>query len=97
MSDRILYDSVNKITGKMLAQFVDSAKDTLALGRRIKGVLDAAQFGAPADWAAVASELGLPSTQAGADAAQAAATIVANAMSQIDSAQINELARLDQG
>jgi hypothetical protein len=97
MSTRILYDSSNKVAGKMLAKFVDSLKEALAEGRRVKAVLDAAQSGAPADWAAVAAELGLPATQAGADAAQAAWTIASNAMTAIDVAAVVELARLDQG
>jgi hypothetical protein len=67
------------------------------MGRRIKAVLDKAQTGNPADWPAVAVELGLPATQAGADAAQAAWTMLGNAMAQIDSAAVLELSRMDQG
>lgn len=95
MSTRILYDSANKTTGRMLARFVDSMKDALAEGRRIKAVLDSAS--SAADWPAVAAELGLPATQAGADAAQAAWTIVSTAMGAIDVPAVAELARLDQG
>lgn len=95
MSNRVLV-SAGTNPGKMLLQFIARQNEAIAMGRRIKAALDKAQTGVPADWAAVAAELGL----VGADAAlkaQDAYTILSNAMTQIDSAQVLELSRMDQG
>lgn len=95
MSNRILVNT-NLNCGKMLTQYVAAQIDALNKGRRIKKILDAAQYGAPADWQSVANELGLAGVNALADA-QNACTILANAMVQIEVAAIGELERLDQG
>ncbi len=94
MSNRILVD-LNKNCGKLLTQYVSAQVDALEKGRRIKKILDAAQYGAPADWQSVANELGLVGVNALADA-QNTWTILSNAMAQIEAAQIGELGRLDQ-
>lgn len=95
MSNRILVDtSLN--CGKMYADFVGLQLEALQKGRRIKKILDAAQYGAPADWDSVAKELGLVGVNA-KQQAQDAWTILSNAMAQIEVAQIGELERLDQG
>jgi hypothetical protein len=88
---RILYSQAGQ-TGKMLAQAVHKVVDGIADFERVKLLLDKAQTGG--DWAAVAAELGggINSTQA-----QAAWTIVANALAQLQHAAVGELANLDQG
>lgn len=95
MSNRILVNPAVK-AGNMLVNFISTQQVAIQQGRRIKAIIDSAQYGDPADWAAVASELGLTGQDA-ATQAQAVATILSNAMSQIDSAQVAELSRLDQG
>lgn len=93
MTTRIIYSQGGQ-TGKMLAQALNTTLEGLAELRRIKALLDKAQSGTPADWLAVATELGggLTATQA-----QEAWTIVANALTAIDVPAVAELARLDQG
>lgn len=88
---RINYSQAGQ-TGKMLAQAVAAQMEALAVLRRIKLILDKAQWGN--DWAAVAAELGggITATQA-----QNAVTIVANALTAVDVAAVGELANLDQG
>lgn len=96
MSARIILGASNTNASKLLLQFVSSQEEALQQGRRIKAILDKAQYGAPADWQAVATELGL--TGAGAlQQAQDAWTIVATALTAIDVGAVAELARLDQG
>lgn len=97
MSNRIAYTQAGN-TGKALAQAVNDTLVALANVRRIKALLDRAQYGAPATWADVAAELGLPATQAGEDQAQAAWSIIGAALERLDHDAIRvELARLDQG
>lgn len=95
MTNRVLV-SAGTNPGKMMLQFVARQNEALAMGRRVKAVLDKAQTGVPADWAAVAAELGLTGVDA-ALKAQDAYTMLSNAMAQIDSAPVLELARMDQG
>jgi hypothetical protein len=82
--------------GKMLLQFVARQQEALAMGRRVKAILDKAQWGTPTDWLAVAEELGITGIDA-ATKAQEAWGIIGAAMAQIDHAAVLELARLDQG
>jgi hypothetical protein len=106
MSNRILYNQ-NTQLGKMTAQVVNELITSLADLRRVKSILDAAQFGNPADWNKVAVELGLidqnvggpsgPITYTAVQQAQDLTTILANVLAQIDVAQLVELKRLDQG
>lgn len=83
-------------SGRMLLNFVINQMAALGQGRRILAILNSAQFGNPADWAAVATELGLVGPTREADA-QAAWAIVSNVMSIIDVATVAELSRMDQG
>lgn len=87
MSTRIAYGSTG--TGQQIADFVNEVQTALAKGRRLKAKLDSASSGS--DWAGVESEVGgmVPGT------GQALWSILSTAVSQIDSAQIAELARLD--
>lgn len=91
MTTRIAYNFQNG-PGMRVADFVNEVQTALYKGRRIKAQLDSMQSGA--DWTSVAAELGggISPTQA-----QNLWTIISNAMIQIDSGQIAELARLDQG
>lgn len=92
---RISYSQAGQ-TGKLLAQAVNAQVEALQGLRRVKSIMDRATWGD--DWAALAVELGLPSTQAGADAAQAAWTIVSTALGAVDVPAVStELERLDQG
>lgn len=93
-SNRIPYDP-NKQLSKQVAVAVDRLLDCNAEMRRVKKILDNATNGS--DWAALAAELGLPATQAGADAAQALWTIFSNATARVDDAAVTECSRLDQG
>jgi len=83
--------------GKMYLQFIARQSEALAMGRRVKAVLDKAQWGTTADWPAVAAELGIT----GADAAQKAQdlyTMLSNGLAKIDSAEVLEmLSCTDQG
>lgn len=93
MTTRVLYSQETQ-TGKTVAQTVNTVLEGLAAIRRLKALLDMAQSGSPADWAAVAAELGGGIT---AQQAQDLWTIVSNAKAAIDVAAVAELARLDQG
>ena len=93
MTSRVIVGT-NTPAGKMLLDFVSRQQEALQLGRRIKALLDDAQFGSPADWGSVATELGGGIT---AQNAQDAWTIVSNAMAAVDVPAVGELARLDQG
>ena len=90
MTTRILYNAQNG-PGFELADYVATIQAALAKGRRLKAKLDSMSSGT--DWAAVAAELGGGITVA---QAQALWTIVSTAQTQIDSAQVAELSRLDQ-
>lgn len=87
MSTRIAYGSAG--TGQQIANFVNDMQTVLAHGRRLKAKLDSASSGS--DWAGVESEVGGMTAGTG----QNLWTIISTAMTQIDSAQIAELARLD--
>lgn len=95
MTNRIKLDPIQN-TSKLYTAFVGTIMTALSEGRRVKKILDAAQYGAPADWPAVAAELGLVGPNANQQA-QDAATILGNAMAKIDDPAIGELSRLDQG
>lgn len=82
--------------GSEVARFVNKVMDVLADGRRLKGKLDAISYAS--DWSSLAQALGLPDPAVvSSTAAQDLWTIVSTAMSQIDSAQVAQLSRLDQG
>jgi hypothetical protein len=96
MSNRVLV-SAGTNPGRMYLQFIARQNEALAMGQRIKAVLDKAQHGDPADWAAVAAELGIVGVNA-AQIAQDAWTLLSTAMASIDSAPVRELlSRTDQG
>ena len=88
MSTRIAYNVSG--TGQQVSTFVNDVLSVLAKGRRLKAKLDSASAGS--DWAAVEAEVGGMSAGTG----QMLWTIIATAVAQLDSAQIAELARLDQ-
>lgn len=98
MSNRIQYDQAFN-TSKMLAQAVHKILEARDASLEVMGILNAAQFGNPADWAAVADELGLTDkpNYTAAQQAQDVTTILSNAVARIDHAAILELARLNQG
>lgn len=89
MTSRILIDRTKTESGEIL-RFLNTLEQALAQGRRIKARLNSMSFGS--DWHQITLELGLASDVA----AQDLWTILSNAMTQFDSAQIAELARLDQ-
>lgn len=103
MTIRIPYKQTEQ-TSKMLAQAINLAIGHHAELSRVKAILDDAQAANPADWAAVAVELGLTGPNASADA-QAAWTIVStyldalntNAPSSFMMDKFGALSRLDQG
>lgn len=88
MSTRIAYNAANG-TGQQIVDFVNEVQVALAKGRRLKARLDSASAGS--DWTGVEAEVG--GMQAGTG--QALWSVLSTAVSQIDSAQIAELARLD--
>lgn len=95
MTTRIIYSTEGQ-TGKMLAQAVNDVLEARAALERIKLLLDRAQTANPADWAAIAAELGGGITE---QQAQDTWTIVATALDghmNHDAVKV-ELARLDQG
>lgn len=92
MSNRILYGAQSSGPGRELAEYVNAIFVAVSKGRRLKAKLDAMSFSS--DWAAVAAEIGGGIT---AVQAQTLWTIFSTAQAQVDSAQIAELARLDQG
>lgn len=99
MSNRIKYDQAFN-TSKLLAQAVHKMLDARDSALEVQGILNAAQFGNPADWQSVADELGLTDKPGytALQQAQDAATILANAVARIDHDAIRlELARLNQG
>lgn len=106
MSNRVTYDQ-NTQLGKMVAQTVNEVITALYDLRRVKAITDSLQFGNPADWAQVASELNLQTRTVGGPSgsvsytavqqAQDLVTILANVLTQIDVAALAELKRLDQG
>lgn len=87
MSTRISYGNTG--TGQQVADFVNEVQTVLAKGRRLKAKLDSASSGS--DWTGVETEVG--GMQAGTG--QTLWTILSTAVSQIDSGQVAELARLD--
>jgi hypothetical protein len=91
--------SGNTNPGKMTLQFVARLQEALAMGRRVKAVLDMAQNGNPADWPAVAAELGLVDRAGYTAVAQAqdAYAVLSNAMDHVGHAAVLETSRLDQG
>lgn len=90
MSTRIAYNSQNG-PGKETAEFVSAVQLVLARGRRLKAKLDSMSSGS--DWTAVETEVGGMVAGTG----QTFWTLISTAMGSIDSAQVAELARLDQG
>lgn len=87
MSTRIAYSNTG--TGQQVADFVNQVETALAKGKRLMAKLNSASSGA--DWAAVEAEVGGMTPGTG----QTLWTILSTAMTQFDSAQIAELARLD--
>lgn len=95
MTSRIQVSPQTKV-GSLLIAFVTNLISARHHGRRVKAILDAASYGDPADWDAVAVELGITGPDA-ATKAQAVWSVVSTAMSEIDSSEVAELSRLDQG
>jgi hypothetical protein len=95
MSNRILVDG-SKAAGKAALEFIDALNEALAKGRRLRGQLDAMAWGSPADYAQVATELGLPAPSVNSQA-QDAWTILESAIAAVDCPAVAELKRLDQG
>lgn len=91
---RILYDTSTQL-GKQVAFAVNNLLKCEAEMSRVKKILDSAQYGD--DYPALAAELGLPATEAGADAAEALWAIFSNARDRVVHAAVDECARLDQG
>lgn len=87
MSTRVAYNGAG--TGNQIADFVNAVEVALAKGRRLKAKLDSASSGA--DWTSVEAEVGGMVAGTG----QTLWTIISTAMTQLDSAQIAELSRLD--
>lgn len=87
MTTRIVYAVTS--TGQQVADFVNEVQTVLAKGRRLKAKLDSASSGS--DWTSVESEVGGMVSGTG----QTLWTIISTAMTQLDSAQVAELARLD--
>lgn len=87
MSTRIAYNGTG--TGNQIAEFVSAVEVALAKGRRLKAKLDSASSGS--DWTSVEAEVGGMTAGTG----QTLWTILSTAMTQLDSPQIAELARLD--
>lgn len=87
MSTRIAYNVTG--TGQQVADFVNDVESVLSKGRRLMAKLNSASSGS--DWTAVEAKIGGMTAGTG----QTLWTILATAMTQIDSAQIAELARLD--
>lgn len=97
MSNRIIVNG-SLAAGSSVLQFIGSMNDALSKGRRLKAQLDS--MSSNSDWDQIATELGLPKpgdTSPANTLAQDAWTIISTALAQIDSAQVAELARLDQG
>lgn len=88
MTSRIAYNAQNGI-GLKVADFVNEVQAALAKGRRLKAQLDSMSYGS--DFTAVENEIG----QMTAGTGQSLWAIVSAAVTQIDSAQVTELARLD--
>ena len=96
MTIRIAYDQNTQLS-KMLAQAVNDILEARVSALRVQKILDMAQWGSPADWNAVAAELGLTGAAAATDA-QALYSIFSAATAQLDVDAIRiELGRLDQG
>lgn len=91
MSTRIAYNAQSGGAGREVAQFVNAVQDVLAKGRRLNVKLNSMSSGNT--WTAVETEIGGMTAGTG----QTLWTIISTAMTQIDSAQVAELARLDQG
>lgn len=87
---RIPYNPTST-TGKQIAEFLDSVNETLARGRRLMGQLNSMSSGN--DWAALEAEIGGMTPGQG----QTLWTILATAKDAIDSPQVAELSRVDQG
>jgi hypothetical protein len=98
MTTRIIYDQATN-TSKMLAQAVHKIIDARHDALRVKAILDNAQSGVPADWPALAAELGLVDKPGYTKEQQAQDvwTIFSTAMDHVDHAAVRELSRLDQG
>jgi hypothetical protein len=92
MSTRIPYSATTP-TGQQVAEFIDAVNDALARGRRLKAQLDSMVSGEASPYPSLEAEVGGMTAGHGDDLWG----IVSNAVSQIDSAEIAELARLDQG
>lgn len=87
MSTRIPYSPTG--TGQQVSDFVNEVQIVLAKGRRLKAKLDSASWGD--DWTGVENEVGGMTAGTG----QPLWSIISNAVAQIDSPQVAELARLD--
>lgn len=87
MSTRIAYSGTG--TGQQVSDFVNEVQTCLSKGRRLMAKLNSASSGA--DWTAVENEVGGMVVGTG----QTLWTILSTAVTQIDSPQIAELARLD--
>lgn len=99
MTIRIQYDQ-DFNASKMLAQAVHKIIDARMDALRVQGILNVAQWGNPADWPAVAAELGLTDKPGYSKEQQAQDlyTVFSNAVARIDHDAIRvELPRLDQG
>lgn len=88
MTTRIAYNSQNGI-GMRVMDFVNEVQIALAKGRRLKAQLDSMSSGS--DFASVEAEIGQMTPGQG----QNLWAIVSAAVTQIDSAQVAELIRLD--
>jgi hypothetical protein len=99
MSSRILVDGGTAM-GKQVLEYVHAVVEAREKGRRLLAALNSMSYGIPADYAQVAAELGLPApsdvepinTQA-----QDCWAIISTAQGVVDSGQVAELSRLDQG
>lgn len=95
MTTRVAYNAQNG-AGKEVADFVNAVAQVLARGRRLKAKLDSMSSGS--DWVHVEAEVGgMVGGATPQPNGQILWTLISTAMGQIDSAQVAELARLDQG
>lgn len=90
MSTRILYDA-KSAAGQQVAEFIDAVMVAREKGRRLKAQLDSMVNGDT--FGQVETEIGGMAPGDG----QPLWAIISTAAGQIDSAQVAELARLDQG
>lgn len=79
------------LAGQQIADYINSVNEALAKGRRLLGQLNSMSSGD--DWTALENEIGGMTPGQG----QSLWTIIATAQSAIDSSQVAELSRIDQG